>query len=209
MERRNIRIVPFVCEFDPAPYLSDKMEKISERLEFLPDAMVIEAEWRANRALAQQLEEGRASKKEHAPGGIFLRQAHFALVLRKFILEKKISHLHATSSRALVCALILQELVDLTISATIEPRPELSEAWIKSALLCCEGARLSDRKLLRRRGSSFLFDKAAFDSFPQKTFRFVKEKIGLDLTGRARFWQRWTELLIRWNANARHKMTNE
>jgi len=209
MERRHIGVVPLVCEFDPTARLSRKMENLVERLEFLPDAMVIEAEWRANRALAQQLEEGRASKKEHAPGGIFLRQAHFALVLRKFILEKKISHLHATSSRALVCALILRELVDLTISVTIEPRPELSEAWIKSALLCCEGARLSDRKLLRRRGSSFLFDKAAFDSFPQKTFRFVKEKIGLDLTGRARFWQRWTELLIRWNANARHKMTNE
>lgn len=209
MERRHIGVVPLVCEFDPTVRLSRKMENLVERLEFLPDAMVIEAEWRANSILAQQLEESRANKKEHAPGGMFLRQARFALALRNLILEKKISHIHATSSRALVCALILQELVDLTISATIEPHPPLSEGWVKSALLRCEGARLSDRKLLRRRSRAFLFDKAAFDSFSQKTLRFVKQKIGMDLTGHARFWQRWTELLIRWNASARHKMINE
>ena len=64
------------------------MERVAPSLEFLPDAMVIEAEWRANPALAQKLEEDRAQQSIRAPGAIFLRQARFALVLRK-LFERK------------------------------------------------------------------------------------------------------------------------
>jgi len=58
-------------------------------LEFLPDAMVIEAEWRANHALAQKLEEDRAQQSVRAPSALFLRQARFALVLIKLLRGKK------------------------------------------------------------------------------------------------------------------------
>src|SRR5438094_421027 len=79
-------------------------------------------------------------------------------------LDRSVSHVHGTSSRALVCALILQELADVTVSATIEPCPELPRDWIERALGRCRGGRLSDRKLLRERSSSFVFDKVAFHS---------------------------------------------
>ncbi len=208
MKRRNVPIVPFVCELDPTVRLSRSMEQMALRFEFLPDAIVMEAEWRANPALAQKLEEERAREEHRAPGGIFLRQARFALVLRRLLREKTVSHIHATSSRALVCALILQELVrqgdglvrqaDVAVSATIEPRPELPQNWIESALSKCKGGRLSDRKSLRVRDGSFLFDKAAFHSTPRKAVGLLGKKIGIDLTAGASFWQEWAELLARW-----------
>jgi glycosyltransferase involved in cell wall biosynthesis len=181
MKRRNVAIIPFVCELDTMARLSRKMEKIALELEFLPDAMVIEAEWRASPALAQKLEEERAREEPRAPGGIFLRQARFALALRKPLLEKKVSHVHATSSRALVCALILREITNVTVSATIEPRPELPRNWITNALSKCKGARSSDRHLLRNCGESFVVDRAARHSV------WVPKS----------FWQAWAELLVR------------
>jgi len=174
------------------------MERMAPRMEFLPDAMVIEAEWRTNPALAQKLEEQRSQEAERAPEGIFLRQARFALVLRRLLLEKNVSHIHATTSRALVCALILQEFAEVTVSATIERRPELPQNWIRSALRRCEGGRLSDRKMLRSYDDSFLRDKAAFRSLPRKAVGLFGEKIGMDLIGGASFWQEWSELLKRW-----------
>jgi glycosyltransferase involved in cell wall biosynthesis len=208
MNRRNLAIVPFVCELNAAARLMQKMEKTAPQLEFLPDAMVIEAEWRANPALAQKLEEQRAQEEPRAPGGVFLRQARFALALRSPLLEKKVSHVHATSSRALACALILQEIANVTVSVTIEPRPDLPQNWIVSALRKCKGGRLSDRSLLRDRSSSFLFDKAALRSGPWKTFGLLGRKIGIDLSRLAvavRFWQEWAELLSRWSQEERGK----
>jgi len=199
MNRRNISIVSFVCELDSAVRLTPVMERMAPRLEFLPDAMVMEAEWRTNPALTQRLEEQRAQEAERVPEAIFLREARFALVLRRLLLEKNVSHVHATSSRSLVCALILQKLVGVTASATIERRPELPQNWIRSALRRCEGGRLSDRKMLRNYNGPFLLDKAAFRSLPRKAFGLFGEKIGIDLTGGASFWQEWSELLERWH----------
>jgi glycosyltransferase involved in cell wall biosynthesis len=199
MKRRNVPIVPIVCELNSAARLTRPMEQLSLSMEFLPDAMVMEAEWRANPALAQRLEEERAQKDIRAPSAIFLRQARLALVVRRMLQEKKVSHVHATSSRALVCALILQELLDVTVSATIEPRPELPLNWIESALRKCKGGRLSDRELLRERSSSFVFDKAAFCSTPRKVVGLLGKNIGIDLTTGASFWQEWARLLVRWS----------
>jgi len=195
MKRRNLSIVPFVCELNPACHFTRSMERMAVKLEFLPDAMVMEAEWRAHPALAQKLEEERAQQEHRASSAIFLRQARFALVLRRMLLDRNVSHVHATSSRALVCALILQELADVTVSATIEPCPELSRNWIERALRRCRGGRLSDRKLLRERSNSFVFDKAAFHSGPRKAIGLLGKKIGIDLTEGAGFWQEWSELL--------------
>jgi hypothetical protein len=175
------------------------MEKMASSLEFLPDQMVIEAEWRANHALAQKLEEARAQQSIRAPSAIFLRQARFALVLTK--LQKNVSHIHATSSSALVCALILKKLLNVTVSATIEARPVLPREWIQNALSECVGGRLRDRKLVR--GSSFLVDKTTFRSAAQQALGLVSQKSGIDLTAGTRFWQEWAELLMRWSGSDR------
>jgi glycosyltransferase involved in cell wall biosynthesis len=203
MKRRNLPIVPLVCELAPAVRLTRSMEQTAPWLEFLPDATVIEAEWRANPALTQKLEEERAQQESRAPSAIFLRQARFALVLRRLLLEKKISHVHATSSRALVCALILRELADVTVSATIEPRPELPQNWIEDALRGCEGGRASNTKSLRDPCGSFLLDKAALRSSPRKAIGLVAKKLGIELTTGTSFWQEWAELLVSWSRKKR------
>jgi glycosyltransferase involved in cell wall biosynthesis len=193
MKRRNVPIVPLVCELDSDARLNRAMEQMALALEFLPDPIVIEAEWRANPALAQKLEEERAQQNSRVPGEIFLRQARFALVLHRLVMEKEISHVHATSFRALPCALMLKKLLDVTVSVTIEPRTELSRDWIKAALPRCVGGRGHHRKLLEAQNGSFVLDKTS----------------GFHLTGRAKFWQQWAELLLRWScSNRKSKIEN-
>src|SRR5437773_1464929 len=203
MKRRKVPIAPFVCELNSGARFSRAMEQIAPSLEFLPDAMVIEAEWRANTVLAQKLEEERAQQSTRAPSAIFLRQARFALVLRRLLREKKISHVHATSSRALVCALMLKKLLNVTVSATIEPRPELPRNWIQDALSECVGGRMTDRKLLDQCGRSFLVDKTTFRSASRKTLGLISQKTRIDLTAGQPFWQQWAELLFRWSDSNR------
>jgi Glycosyl transferases group 1 len=199
MKRRHIPIVPIVCELNSRARYTRAMEKMAPSLEFLPDPMVIEAEWRANDALVQKLEEDRAQQSARAPSAIFLRQARFALALAK--LQKNVSHVHATSSGALVCALILKKLLNVTVSATIEARPALPREWIQNALSECVGGRLRDRKLVR--GGSFLVDKTTFRSAPQQALGLVSQKSGIDLTAGTRFWQEWAGLLMRWSGSDR------
>jgi glycosyltransferase involved in cell wall biosynthesis len=199
MKRRNVPIVPIVCELNSRTRYTRAMEKMAPSLEFLPDPMVIEAEWRANQALAQKLEEDRAQRSVRAPSTIFLRQARFALALTK--LQKNVSHVHATSSRALVCALILKKLLNVTVSATIEARPALPREWIQNALSECVGGRLRDRQLVR--GSSFLVDRTTFRSAPQRALGLVSQRSGIDLTAGTRFWQEWADLLTRWSGSDR------
>src|SRR5213595_1960935 len=203
MKRRNVPILPLVCELSPGTRLNRAMERVSPSLEFLPDAMVLEAEWRANPALAQQLEEDRAQQSSRAPGAVFLRQGRFALVLRKLIQEKDVSHIHATSSRALVCALMLKKLLGVTVSATIEPRSELPREWIQNALRQCVGGRLSSLKMVEQRGGAFFMDKTTFRSVPKKTLGQIAQKTHIDLTTGSRFWQQWADLLLGWSGSDR------
>ena len=183
MKQHHVPIIPFVCELDSRHRFTHAMEEIVPSLEFLPDAMVIEAEWRANSGLAQSLEEDRAQQRDRAPSAIFLRQARFALVLRRLLRDKKVSHVHATSSRALVCALMLKDLLNVTVSATIERRTPLPRAWIEVALPQCVGGRVHDRKLLEAEHCTFVLDK---------TGRF-------HLTSHTKFWRQWAELLLGWS----------
>jgi glycosyltransferase involved in cell wall biosynthesis len=203
MKRRNVPILPFVCELNASAKLDGAMERIASALEFLPDAMVLEAEWRTNSALAQQLEEDRAQQSSRAQGAIFLRQGRFALALRKLIQQKNVSHIHATSSRALVCAMMLKKLLGVTVSATIEPRSQLPREWIQNALSECVGGRLSSRKLVEQRGGAFFLDKTTFRSAPRKALGQITQKTHIDLTTGSRFWQQWAELLLRWSGSDR------
>jgi glycosyltransferase involved in cell wall biosynthesis len=205
MKRCKVAIIPFVCELDAATRLDQKEEKVASQMEFLPDAMVIEAEWRANQAVAQKLEEDRAQKSARAPSAIFLRQARFALVLAKLLREKNVSHVHATSSRSLVCALILKKLLNVSVSATVEARLALPREWIQNALSECVGGRVRDRKLVR--GSAFLVDRTTFRSAPQQALGLVTKKSGIDLTAGPRFWQEWAQLLMRWSGTDRKSNT--
>ena len=203
MKRRNVPVVPFVCELNSSARLNSTMQQIARSLEFLPEATVLEAEWRANPNLAQQLEEERAQDSSRVPGAVFLREARFALVLRKLLQEQNVSHVHATSSHALICAIMLKKLLGVTVSATIEPRPQLPREWIQDALAECVGGRLSNRKLIEQLDRSFLFDKTTSRSAPRKVLGVISKKTGVDLAAGAAFWQKWADFLLRWSCGDR------
>jgi hypothetical protein len=104
---------------------------------------------------------------------------------------------------------MLKKLLNVTVSATIEARPELPQNWIQQALSECVGGRSSNRKLRDQRDGLFLVDKTTFRSAPRKALGFLGQRIGTDLTTGARFWQKWADLLLRWScADQKSKIEN-
>ena len=184
MGRRDVDMTAFVCRTPAETRFNTTMEQVAPRLEFLPDAMAIEADWLANPELAHQLENDRATETHRVPADIFLQQARFALALHKLILQKKISHLHATSSRALVCGVMLKKMHGISLSATVESRLALPRQVVEDALRQCVGGRTNDRDLNEQLGDSFVFEAAI---------------LGIGLSRSDRFWQEWSQLLTQWS----------
>src|SRR5438045_4568483 len=145
--KRTSDVQAFVCEFRPDQRLTAQQKRLALQLEFLPDAMAIEAEWQANRELVRALEDHRANESHRAPVDLFLRQARFAVTLRRMFAQRKICHVHATSSRALICGLLLKKILGVSLSTSIEARPALSRETIEHVLHHAVGGRIADRKL--------------------------------------------------------------
>jgi hypothetical protein len=162
--------------------------------------MAIEAEWQANRALVLALEDNRANESHRAPVDLFLRQARFAVTLRRMLAERKICHVHATSSRALICGVLLKKIMGVSLSASIEARPRLSPEAIENALHHALGGRIADRKLSERIGAPFFFDRPASNSPIVRSLRWLRPVSRIDLTRPGSFWQEWVNRLNHWSA---------
>jgi glycosyltransferase involved in cell wall biosynthesis len=202
LQKRNHGVTAFVCEFTPGLRRTAGMNRLALQLEFLPDAMAIEAEWQANRKLVLALEDDRANETARTPVDLFLRQARFAITLRRMFAQKNISHVHATSSRALICGVLLKKLLGVTLSASIEAKPLVSREVIENALRHAVGGRIADRKLSEHLGDPFVFDRAGSNRVWVRSLRWLKPVSRIGLTRRARFWQEWADLLDRWSSGA-------
>ena len=198
LQKRNRAVTAFVCDFADNHRLAAELKELALQLEFLPDAMAIEAEWQANRKLAVALEDDRANQTARVPVDLFLRQARFAITLRRMFAQKNISHVHATSSRALICGVLLKKMLGVTLSASIEARPALSREVIASALRHAVGGRIANRKLGEHLGEPFLFDRAASNQLWVRSLRWLRPVSRIDLTRSTRFWHEWSDLLQRW-----------
>jgi glycosyltransferase involved in cell wall biosynthesis len=198
--KRTSDVQPFVCEFRGDRRLTGDAKQFALQLEFLPDAMAIEAEWQANRELVLALEDDRANESHRAPVDLFLRQARFALTLRRMFAQRKICHVHATSSRALVCGVLLKKMLGVSLSASIEAKPALSREAIENALQHAVGGRIADRKLSEQIGAPFFFDRAASNQPLVRGLRWLKPVSRIDLTRPASFWQEWVNRLDHWSA---------
>ena len=196
MQRRNVAVTGFVSELNPDVRLTGDSRKLATRLVFLPDPLVVEAEWEANRATRSELEDERANEKHRAPAGMFLKQARYAIAVRALLRDTNVSHVHATSSRMLLAAVMLKKLLGVTASAAIESKPQLPLPVIEQALAKCDGGRVSQRKLARDLGRTFVLEPA--DGAACRTLRKLGQLVGTDLTGRAKVWQDWSDLLVRW-----------
>jgi glycosyltransferase involved in cell wall biosynthesis len=198
--RRTSQVQGFVCEFRTGSKLSGDAKAFALQLEFLPDAMAIEAEWQANRELVLALEDDRANESHRAPVDLFLRQARFALTLRRMFAQRQISHVHATSSRALICGVLLKKMLGVSLSAAIEAKPALSREAIETALQHAVGGRIADRKLSEQISAPFFFDRAASNQPLVRGLRWLKPVSRIDLTRPASFWQEWVNRLDHWSA---------
>jgi glycosyltransferase involved in cell wall biosynthesis len=202
LQKRKPAVTAFVCEFTPDRKLTAGMKQLALQFEFLPDAMAIEAEWQANRRLVLALEDDRANETARAPVDLFLRQARFAITLRRMFAQKGITHVHATSSRALICGVLLKKLLGITLSASIEAKPPVSREVIENALRHAVGGRIADRKLSEHLGDPFVFDRTGSNRVWVGSLRWLRPVSRIDLTRRARFWQEWSDLLDRWSSLA-------
>ncbi|HEX4640304.1 MAG TPA: glycosyltransferase [Chthoniobacterales bacterium] len=200
--KRTSEVRAFVCEFRGDQRLSSEQKQLALQLEFLPDAMAIEAEWQANRELVLALEDNRANEKHRAPVELFLREARFAVTLRPLLAQRKICHVHATSSRALICGVLLKKIMGVSLSASIEAKPALSREAIESALEHALGGRIADRKLSEKVGPPFFFDRPASNGALVRGLRWLKPVSRIDLTRPSSFWQEWVNRLNHWGAGA-------
>lgn len=192
----------FVCEFRADQRLSAQQKRLALKLEFLPDAMAIEAEWQASRELVLALEDNRANESHRAPVDLFLRQARFAVTLRRMFAQRKICHVHATSSRALICGVLLKKILGVSVSASIEAQPALSRETLESSLQHALGGRIADRRLSEQIGAPFFFDRPASNHPIVRGLRWLKPVSRIDLTRPASFWQEWVNRLNHWGTGA-------
>jgi glycosyltransferase involved in cell wall biosynthesis len=200
--KRTSDVQAFVCEFRADQRLSVQQKRLALELEFLPDAMAIEAEWQANRELVLALEDNRANESHRAPVDLFLRQARFAVTLRRIFTQRKICHVHATSSRALICGVLLKKILGVSLSASIEAQPALSRETIESSLQHALGGRIADRKLSEQIGAPFFFDRPGSNHPIVRGLRWLKPVSRIDLTRPASFWQEWVNRLNHWGTGA-------
>ena len=198
LRENRVPSVAFIFQPPVAAEITMKRKDLVTQFEYLPDAMVIEAEWRANTALLHELEALRADQKHRPPSDLFLAQARYALTLRRLFRQHNIGHVHATSSRTLLSALILKKLLGVSVSAAIEDKPVLSEQVIQDALDQCVGGRSNDRGLLARRGSGFVFDHTLEKPSVNDIGPWLTRKARIEWGGARPFWQEWSQRLLSW-----------
>lgn len=112
-------------------------------LDFLPDAMVLEGEWQQERELARQMETWRVDLGQKLATETFFQAARYALYLRRWIARDNVRHIHAMSSRELLCGWMLRKLTGVTLSATLEEKsPHLADAVVAKLAPDCAGLRI-------------------------------------------------------------------
>jgi len=163
-------------------------ERLVHTLEFLPDAILLETEWHADRSRAHEIESWRRELPGECNTADYLEAARVALYLAPKLARAEIRHVHAMDSRALLCAWILQRLAKVTISATIESPPAFASGTLKRLLTSCTGGRVSDPKIRADLDDRFIAE-------PSWRARF-----GLGAAHvREQFLQQWHDQLETWS----------
>ena len=202
LRREGVAYVPFLLRPPDDKELSAKANDLWTSFQYLPDAMVIEAEWQASVPLLRELEAVRADQKHRPSSVLFLEQARVALILRRLFRQHWIGHVHATSSRTLLCALMLKKLLGVTVSVAIEENPIFTKEFLSEVFDQCEGGRSCDRELIADRGDGFVFDQTVDKPSVNQIGPWLTRKAKVEWTGARRFWQEWAQRLVVWTREA-------
>jgi len=202
LRREGVPFIPFLFRTPGEKDVSSKTNDLLTSFQFLPDAMVIEAEWQAGVPLLRELEGMRADQKHRPSSDLFLEQARVALILRRLFRQHWIGHVHAASSRTLLCALMLKKLLGVTVSVAIEENPIFSKEFLAEVFDQCDGGRSCDRELIADRGSGFVFDQTVDKPSVNHIGPWLTRKAKVEWTGARRFWQDWAQRLVVWTREA-------
>jgi hypothetical protein len=143
MRDANPRLRVYAAHALPSAAMPETAPDIMANLSFLPDAMVLEAEWQQDREAARQIETWRVDLGQKLATEFYLQQARYALYLRRSIERDGVRHVHAMSTRELLCGWMLQRLCGVTLSTSIEEKnPFLAEAVVAKLLPSCVGVRV-------------------------------------------------------------------
>lgn len=141
----NLRVYVVNASSQPTP---DTAGQTLPHLQFLPDGMVLEGEWQQERELARRIEVWRQDLGQKLSSEFFLQQARYALFLRRWIERDGIRHLHAMTTRELLCGWILHKLCGVTLSATLEEKsPHLASSIVVQLAPDCAGLRVAGDEL--------------------------------------------------------------
>lgn len=198
LEKFDITPQVFVCRANPRARPSPLGARLSLSFHFLPDEMVLEGDWQTQLDLGTGLMSAFATEYGLS-GAETLRHARFALSLLPRLREANVQHLHATDSRALLTALMLNYLIEVNMSAVVERDTRLSPETVRVATARCIGGRLGDRRLLRSVDGDWMFDSNAWSRSLAHLRGCVASIGGAGLIGRSKLWQEWADRLIRWN----------
>jgi hypothetical protein len=116
--------------------------------------------------------------------------------------QRKICHVHATSSRALICGVLLKKILGVSLSASIEAKPVLSPETIESVLHHALGGRIANRTLSEKIGAPFFYDRPGSNNPIVRGRRWLRPVSRIDLTRPGSFWQEWANRLNHWSAGA-------
>jgi hypothetical protein len=137
----------------PAP---DTAPQTLPALHFLPDGMVLEGEWQQERDLARRIEVWRQDLGQKISSEFFLQQARYALFLRRWIARDGVRHIHAMTSRELLCGWMLRKLCGVTLSASIEEKGgHLPNSVVAQLAEECAGLRVANDDLHDELAPSF------------------------------------------------------
>ena len=115
-------------------------------VEFLPDAMVLEAAWRSAPELVAKAE-SLYEKCGPIEGEVFFREARRAVYLAGQLKRWGVRHVHALRSDALLCTWLIHKLTGLTVSASIEWKPVISRTSAEIIARDFTFGSLSDPKI--------------------------------------------------------------
>lgn len=116
-------------------------------LEFLPDAIVLEAAWRAQPDAVAACE-ALYTKLDGGLGEAFFRDARRAVHTADLARTRGLRQVHAARSDTVLWAWLVKKLTGLRASAAIEASPSLPRSLLSSLLADFDAATIADEKLL-------------------------------------------------------------